>query len=174
MFKLEADILGTRQIDFAVSNLLRKVTDFRDLWPSMVTVLHGVIKRNYDAQGAGSPRGRWAPLSPKYAKWKAEKRPGRPILVFDGVLRASLTQRGAEGSIVETSQPMSMRVSTSVPYAVYHQRGVPENNLPMRRPVDLSPRDQLAIAKEVQRYVNTDALKGFGSVQRSLPFGSGV
>lgn len=173
MFEVTASILGTPQIAFGLDNLLKKIEDFRPIWPELTTTIHRIIGRHYDAEGAFSPGGIWPPLSPRYAAWKREHYPGRPILVREGRLRASLTQKGAPDSHVDGSAPMRLEVTTLTYYAIFHQTGVPSRNLPMRRPVDLLDEDQLTIARVFQRYVNTDALKMKGSQYR-LPFGESV
>jgi hypothetical protein len=43
--------------------------------------LHTQLEAAFASQGATGATGRWTPLSPNYATWKASKRPGLPILV---------------------------------------------------------------------------------------------
>jgi len=167
MFALRMDILGTRELDFAIQGLLKRVSDFRPLWPRLTEVFRGMEIAQFDAEGMG-PAGGWAPLSPRYAAWKSRHYPGQPTMVRTGRLRASLVATSSD-SILDASQPMQMRIGTSVPYAIWHQLG--GGYLPRRKLVDFSAQQNLAFAKEFQKYVNTDALKGFDGTQRRLPFG---
>lgn len=170
MFALRMQILGTRELDFAIQGLLKKVSDFRPLWPRIAAVFHEQERMQFDASGAG-PSGAWASLSARYGAWKARRYPGQPLMVRTGRLRASLLEASAD-SIVDMSEAIRMRIGTAVPYAIYHQRG--GGFLPRRKLVDLTARQNLAFAREFQKYVNTDALKGFDGAQRRIPFGVGV
>jgi phage gpG-like protein len=85
-----------------------------------------VNKRQFDEQGSVET-GKWAPLSPPYARFKARVRPGRPILVFDGDLRREMT---VPGKGVYEVWPKGMTVGTDIDYAKYHQKGTP--NMPAR------------------------------------------
>ena len=69
--------------------------------------------------------GAWAWLSPRYAAWKSEHYPGRPLLVREGTLRRSVTwSRGQLGpGGIFRSNPSFVVVGTSVPHATYHQSG---------------------------------------------------
>jgi phage gpG-like protein len=93
--------------------------------------------------------GKWAPLSKDYGRWKARVRPGRKLLVFDGDLKRSMTVPGKGIYIVRST---SMTVGTSVPYAIYHQKGTP--TMPAR-PLIGSPRkqDTRQFGKILQRWI---------------------
>lgn len=70
----------------------------------------------------------WAPLSEKYARWKEVHYPGQPILVRTGVLKQSMTTKGARGNISAVSK-FSAVFGSSIRYAIYHDEG---RGLPMR------------------------------------------
>lgn len=98
----------------------------------------------------GTPEtGKWAPLSPLYGRWKARVRPGRPLMVFDGDLKQTMTVPGKGIYIV---RPTSMTVGTAVPYAKYHQNGTP--NMPARKLIG-EPRkaDSARFGKILQRWI---------------------
>jgi phage gpG-like protein len=80
-----------------------------------------VNKRQFDEQGSAET-GRWSPLSPPYARFKARVRPGRPLLVFDGDLRREMTVPGK--GVYEIGNGR-MTVGTDLPHAKYHQNGTP-------------------------------------------------
>jgi len=64
----------------------------------------------------------WVRLSPAYAAYKRVVRPGRPVLTFDGDLHASLGSARGDGAI-RSIKGNTMRYGTTIPYAVYHNKG---------------------------------------------------
>lgn len=68
----------------------------------------------------GHTGARWAPLSPRYAAWKARHYPGKPILQLSGDLKDSLTKRPFG---VDEVWDKGMVVGTAISYAKYHQNG---------------------------------------------------
>ncbi|UGL61897.1 hypothetical protein SEA_EASTWEST_13 [Arthrobacter phage EastWest] len=108
-----------------------------------------VNARQFTQQGTAEVGGRWAPLSPPYARYKQKRRPGRPILVFDGDLRDSLIRPGAG---VYEIWDKGFVIGTAVEYAIYHQQGTP--TMPAR-PVLGSPRrsDTRHMTKILQRWI---------------------
>lgn len=79
-----------------------------------------VNARQFEGQGSPEVGGAWSPLSPRYAAWKAKKRPGAPILVFDGKLKNEMTSPGAGVYEVWSS---GFTVGSDLFYAKYHQEG---------------------------------------------------
>lgn len=163
------NILGARQIDFAIQGMLRRIDDWRPLWPRLTELFHATESKQFASEGGVGARGNWVPLSPRYAEQKRRRWGKRKILVASGRLRSSLTARTGS-AIVEDANPLKLVLGTRVPYAMYHQTGTPF--MPQRRPVDLTARQNLAFAKEFHKFVNTDALKGFKKTgQMSMPMG---
>ncbi|MDM7461678.1 MAG: phage virion morphogenesis protein [bacterium] len=76
----------------------------------------------------------FAPLSPRYARYKAKRYPGAPILTRSGRLRASLASITSD-SIADAS-PDALVYGTRTPYALYHQYGT--RKMPKRPPLKLS------------------------------------
>ncbi len=90
---------------------------------------------NYFARGGayeGNPP--FAPLSARYAKWKARRYPGAPILTRSGRLRASLASVTNDSIADATADALTF--GTRVPYATYHQFGT--RKMPKRPPLKLS------------------------------------
>lgn len=85
-------------------------------------------QRQFSTQGAygGAP---WAPLSPKYAAWKARHFPGKPILRRTDELFTSLTQGPA---IREIGRDLLV-MGSPVTHGKYHARG--GGRLPRRDPI---------------------------------------
>lgn len=176
MLKLTFYMLGTKQVDFGLSHLMRSIDDFRPVWPDIVQELEAIETEQFEAEGQGRT-GKWPKLSSFTQEWKARYFPGTKILERTRKLRQSLTETGAEGAIRDISRPDKMAFGTSIPYAGFHQRGTGSSGfgvigdflsgrgsrgkLPMRRVIDLKPSNQLALAKIVQKFINKDALKGF-------------
>ena len=88
----------------------------RAFWPKVVPVFIGWMREQFETEGrfGGSP---WARLSPTYAAYKAVARPGRGILVFDGLLR------GAASSPRRSVTATTMTLTISDPKAAFHQEG---------------------------------------------------
>lgn len=168
MLAVRMNILGTRQIDFAIKGLLKVVNDWRPLWPKVTEEFHRLESRHFSSQGASGRHGAWAALNPRYAERKRRTWGRRPIMVASGRLRGSLTSRTGF-SIVDDSSPVRLGLGTMVPYAKHHQNV--NSSMPTRRVIDFTDRQNLDFAKLFHRYVNTDALKQFDN-QRNIPFGT--
>ena len=109
-----------------------------------------------NGQGRSSARWpKWAPLSDRYKRYKKRVRPGRPILVFDGVLRRAATGgQGSVSKIGKTAMVVGIRPGTKVArYAMAHATGVPSRNLPQRPPIrfDGDPRKANTFGRAVQQ-----------------------
>lgn len=107
-----------------------------------------VNARQFNEQGSVET-GKWSPLSPPYARWKARVRPGRPTLVFDGDLRREMTVPGKGVYQVWRS---GMTVGSDLPHARYHQNGT--TGMPAR-PLIGPPRkaDTRHMGKILQRWI---------------------
>ncbi len=120
MVRLQLTIDGADRVDVALSRFGAQLGDLRRFWTQYAAPkLYRDIQDNFDQTGALS--GGWAPLSPRYAAWKATHYPGRPLMVRTGRLKQSLTHDGPEG-ILETSHRV-MVIGTRIRYAKHHQRG---------------------------------------------------
>jgi phage gpG-like protein len=108
-----------------------------------------VNKRQFTQQGTAETGGRWSALSPAYKAYKERRRPGRPILVFDGDLRDSMTL--PNNGVYEVWHK-GFVVGTAVDYAIYHQKGTP--TMPAR-PMLGAPRrsDTREMTKILQRWI---------------------
>ena len=93
----------------------------------------------------------WEPLSEAYAARKAERRPGRPLLVFDDLLRGALRYDVAGGEL---------RLGTDRPYGARHQFGFegPDSlgrkiRTPIREWLGLSDEDSIRAIDIVRDYL---------------------
>jgi phage gpG-like protein len=115
----------------------------------LATYQKEVVNARVFAQQGSAETGRWVALSPRYAAWKAKVRPGRPILVFDGDLRETMTS--ARSGIFEVWDK-GFTVGTDLPYARYHQDGTP--TMPARPILGRSSKaDNRRMAKILQEFV---------------------
>lgn len=93
------------------------------VFPRVIRLLEKEVKGQFEAEGRGPNRGKWAPLSPAYAAWKRRHYPGRGILRRTNRLYRALTRsRGAQSLRYYTAK--ELRFGTAlVPYASFHQVG---------------------------------------------------
>ncbi|ALY10280.1 hypothetical protein SONNY_12 [Arthrobacter phage Sonny] len=141
---------GFKPFTMVLDRFSDRIDDTEPAFKAMATFQVSVVnKRQFTQQGTPETGGRWAPLSPPYARYKERKRPGRPILVFDGDLREGMTVPGK--GIFETYDK-GFVVGTDLPYAHYHQKGTP--TMPAR-PIIGSVRrsDVREFAKILQRWI---------------------
>jgi len=138
LVRFEFEVAGVKQLDRALGLLKVNVKDLRFIWDDIYDDFRKGGEKLFGSEGKGGSRGnaKWRKLSTPYAAYKARVRPGRKILVFDGNLKSSLTQKGASGAIYQKSK-LSLTMGSSIPYALYHQTGT-RRGLPKRPPIDLS------------------------------------
>jgi hypothetical protein len=76
----------------------------------------------------------YKPLSASYAAWKAQVRPGKAILAFDGDLESSFTD--VQSSLFDTKvvrRGSAIEMISEVGYAGFHMEGTA--NMPARPPI---------------------------------------
>jgi phage gpG-like protein len=105
----------------ALQKLASQMRDRRAPNKAIAIQLHSWVLRNFDAEGALNKP--WKSLSPKYAAWKAKKGYDQHILRLSGHLRDSY-DIGFDND--------SATVGTDLVYAEFHEKGLPERNLPAR------------------------------------------
>lgn len=118
------------------------------------------FKRNFAAEGgffgqdfAGNKA--WEQLMPSTVQDRIRHGYGgaHPILERTGFLRASVTERGAEGNIFQASAT-GLTVGTSDPVAVYHQYGSADGiRLPARPLVGLTWDRRSGILDRIRAYI---------------------
>ena len=139
---------GEKQVNRTIADREERVEDATPAWDAIADRFRVIESRLFQTQGGSSGR-KWSPLSPRYARWKARVRPGAPILVFDGDLRKSLTERPFG---IEVIEPGFMVIGSDVEYGAYHQRG---EGVPRRRPVSLAEADRRIFVNILQRFLVT-------------------
>lgn len=124
--------------------------------PRLVPVFESGLERQFDAEGHGPYAGHWAALSKRYAEWKAEKYPGRPILERTGDLRTALTQSSSPLASREWSASEFAFGTVGLEYAAFHQLGTAF--MPARPPFDFDSQFEDAFTQAAHLAV-VDAVK---------------
>lgn len=148
MTTLSFDSAGAEPFSLLLRRWDHNLGDATPAFEAMARHQLGVNARQFAERGTVET-GKWAPLSPLYGRWKARVRPGKPLLVFDGDLKQTMTIPGKGIYIVRRN---SMTVGTAVPYAKYHQNGTPR--MPARKLIG-KPRkaDTREFGKILQRWI---------------------
>lgn len=102
------------------------------------------------ATEAGPDGTPWPALSPRYARRKARKHPGKGMLIADSVLHDTIVWQ-VHGSTLE--------VGTNTPYGRTHQLGDDDRNIPARPWLGTSPSDDEEILGIAHDYL-ADAFSG--------------
>ncbi len=152
--RIVLDVTGDVQLDRELLRFADRADDMTPVMGSLADDFLRVERQQFSSQGRFSAG--WAPLSPAYAARKSKKYPGAKILHATGDLEASLTRRGARNAVREVTRD-SLLVGSTDPKVVYHQRGT--ENMPRRRPVELSAARRRAWVRAIQRYYTTGQVK---------------
>ena len=139
---LAFEFFGEPQLARTLERFGGAEVDLSRAWTQITALFLDAERRQFASQGAYGSGG-WAPLSPKYARWKARHYPGKPILRRTDELFRSLTV----GPQVRIARPRLLVLGSAVSHGVYHTRG--EGNLPRRRPVELPDSERRKITKIV-------------------------
>lgn len=126
-----------------------RLSDWRPLWERVSPVVYARLAEWFDSQG----RGEWAPLSPRYARWKEAHFPGRPTLVLTGALRRSVLNSGAPNNI-ERFFGDRAEWGTRDPKANWHQKGT--SRMPARRVIVVDPNLRRDIAGVFADYIREE------------------
>jgi len=128
----------------------RRIEDLTPAWQRMLPAIRNYIDRRIATGGTHHSMPPFAPLSPRYARYKARRYPGAPILVRSGRLRSALTQPDHPDAIADI-QPDRLTFGTRVPYALYHQLGT--QRMPARPPIKLSKTLQTELLTILRNYL---------------------
>lgn len=140
--ELEAELLGDEGLERHLDDLDGRL-DLRPAWDDVARVFTEAEERQFLTEGAagGTP---WAPLSPRYAAWKAIHFPGKGILRRTDALFRSLTQ----GPETRDEERHSVTLgSTDPPYGRFHKRSRP--------PVAITEANERAMMEAVREYVRS-------------------
>ncbi|MGH2954882.1 MAG: phage virion morphogenesis protein [Thermoanaerobaculia bacterium] len=122
-------IAGETQYARAFAALAREAADLREPLAEIGDSIIDTVGKQFQTEGAHGGA-RWAPLNPDYAAYKESVRPGRPLLVFDALMRQAALSRSAL-----TVGPRSLVYEIRDEKAIHHQQG--HGNLPQRKLVEI-------------------------------------
>lgn len=146
MIRFLASVDGIPVLDRAFNRVEERISDFRFIWPFVAQEFYAIEREQFASQGAHGLSGRWAALSPAYAKWKSVKYPNMPILQATTVLMQSMTSPDAADSVFRPEADQ-LTIGSRAPYATAHQRG---SGLPARPVISLTEADKRRIQKAIQ------------------------
>lgn len=136
--QISFDLPGERQLESYFDHLVHIPDDWRPAWEHMAEDFWASEEREFDTEGQRT----WAPLSPRYAKWKERHYPGMPMLVRTGALKLSLTQPDAKGAVYDVF-PTELQLGTDLKtrngqytLGMLHQTGT-RRGMPPRPPVKI-------------------------------------
>ena len=145
--RISFEFYGDVQLDRTLERFELGVRDASPAFEKIGDSLARAERQQFRSQGAYGSGG-WAPLSPRYAAWKARHYPGRPILQRSGDLMESLTVRPFGVDIVESQFAV---FGSGVDYGLYHQQGT--DSMPRRRPVELPETLRRRWVQIMQRWI---------------------
>lgn len=143
--RLRFSFYGDTQLERTLDRIDAAAVDMRPAWEAIAERFTQAETRQFATQGGYGSAG-WAPLSPRYAAWKAVHYPGKTILRRTDELFTSLTH----GPQVRVLEPSYVILGSAVPHGAYHQTG---DGLPRRRPVELPASERREWVKIVQRFL---------------------
>jgi phage gpG-like protein len=163
--KFTVSVDGVQSTTRAFQTLDETIRDFRPVWPEIHMYFLRSMTEQFESLGSRGGQ-RWQPLNEKYAKWKAQRFPGKPILVRTERLKRSLSLGGSEPDQVKEFAPMYAVFGTRVPYARYHQRGT--RRMPARPILQPTQRDVDRMVSRLYRFAERGARDaGFQTRSRS-------
>jgi len=159
---LRLEVLGTPNITRGMESLMQHLG--KDLKPMFEAIQSWWY--NWQAEifaGEGSSLGSsWAPLSEKYAKWKAKAAPGRPILELTGRLANAMAGAKSEGAW-EDIKKREMRLGIEgIPYWAAHNFGF--ETIPQRKYIDTTKRALVMLDKDMQEVLADAKRKILGAM----------
>lgn len=148
MIVFTGSIQGVEVLNRAFNRVEEYISDFRLIWPNVATEIYAINREQFESEGATGASGKWAALSPAYARFKAIKFPGKPILQAEGTMMESLTDPEALGAIYRPEATV-LTIGSKDPKALAHQLGL--GHLPVRPIFSFSEPQKRRIQKAIQR-----------------------
>lgn len=116
MSLLEIELVGFDEAEKNLRGFAATMLDLRPFWPLVVPIFIVWMSEQFSSEGQWGGEA-WAPLSADYAAYKAERFPGKSILIRTGALRR------AASSPSRLATPSSLTLSIVDPVIEYHQDG---------------------------------------------------
>ncbi len=135
-------------ITLGLSRFANEIENFKEFFEEhLQPVLADIFGDQFQTEGSRGPAGKWAPLSPDYAR---RKPPGLPILVRSGELKNMLTD---ERAMIAQAFKDTFTLWVNK-YGVFHQAGSRDGTLPQRKVVDLSDSDKIRIGQAFHHWAH--------------------
>lgn len=147
MLRFSAEVDGVETLNRGFNRVEHFISDFRSIWPAVAQEFYAIQEEQFGSEGAHGASGKWAPLSPVYAKYKAKAFPGALILQAERGLYESLTSPDAPDSIFRMTED-ELTTGTQREGAQAHQRG--SGRMPARPPIALTEADKRRMQKAIQ------------------------
>jgi len=136
-------------IVLGLSRFMDDISDFRKFFTERLEpIMRAHFSEVFATEGEAGKAGAWQPLTDAYAKRKAKKYPGKPILVATGELKSFMTD---ENRFVSQASETEYTVYTPK-IGIYHQRGTKDGKLPARPFFSLTEEDIKAITKNLHAF----------------------
>jgi phage gpG-like protein len=137
--RLTYTVADTVQLDRALNRIAIQVDDFTRPLEQSSDIIYAETKHQFETEGSPD----WEPLSEAYARRKARKFPGQPILRATNRLMQSLINAGAEGAIHTLTKTLLV-IGSSLQVGKWnlgliHQKGAPRASIPAREMLRLRP-----------------------------------
>lgn len=150
MIHFSASLDGVPQLDRAFNRVEEYIDDFRNVWPSIITLFYtDFMPSIFASEGGTSTEGAWAGLSKAYARFKEVAFPGQTLLKATTSLFDSLTDPEASGAILRPERDQ-LTLGSGVPYVLAHHRGSSKRNLPRRSLNPFTELNKRKIQKAIQ------------------------
>lgn len=135
-----------KKFDKALKKATKEVEDLSFAMGEISRDIFKNTKKNFILKGSG----KYPSLSAEYAERKRKRRPGAPILVYDGNLRDSVTVPGDNNSILDIGKT-SLVQGTKVPYSRFIQEGT--RKMPARKYLFIDDAQALRFERILGDYV---------------------
>jgi phage gpG-like protein len=156
MTKIKYELKGMAKIKNGIIKLRRGFANLMPVWPAIRDEFYRIEKKRFET----SNKGRWRPLSPGYAAWKAKHYPGKPIMVRSGDLKKTLTSM-TTGTIYNPSK-REVTLGTKIKYALAQHFGTKErgggkeqSRLPPRPLISILKSEANRMRKIMSTYLDT-------------------
>jgi hypothetical protein len=113
--KFSFEVAGVEQFSRAFNRIEEELDDLRTIWPEVAKQFYQIEGEQFRSEGGIGASGKWAALSPAYAKYKAVKFPNQPIGKATTSLFDAMTNPEAPGAIFKPERGQ-LTIGTSIPY----------------------------------------------------------
>lgn len=152
MSLLEVELVGFNAAERNLRGFAATMLDLRPFWPLVVPLFISWMAQQFDTEGDWGGE-HWAPLTADYAAYKAQKYPGKSILIASGALRQAASRP------TRIATPSSLTLTISDPKIGYHQDGT--DKMPARPviPAELPASAEVQLELAAEAYIAEMAVR---------------